>query len=602
MALRYFHAADYCVLVVVLGISSFIGVYFAWKDRRSTNKKDFFGGSKQLQMCPVAMSMIASFMSAIAILGIPAENFLNGSQFMVSFISIIIASVLAAHVFMPVFYDMDMISVNQYLEKRFNSVVIRKFASALNVIEMCFFMGVVLYGPSLALGSVTGLPVWLSIVLNGSVCAFYTTLGGIKAVVWTDVMQILLMIFGLLIVSVKGFILTGGPSAVFDTVSKHGLLEFFDMSMDFQKTFTFWSVVFGTGINWMTGFCTNQIMVQRYCSLSSTRKARTALYINMVGIIAILTTSSLCGLLLFALYHHCDPVKASIISKYDQLMPYFVMDTLGHLPGITGLFVTAVYSGSLSTLSSGYNALAAITWEDFLKPVVKLSPTGVMWAMKALAAGFGFIAVAIAFLSGGLPSILSAAFVMTGSIKGATCAVFFLGLLFPWCGSTTALISMFTGLAMALWVAVGRMLYPAKPTAARTTLGACTLNYTVRVLPQRTYYAGGIYDLYNVSYMWIPVISFFVTLVVAIFFTVICGFKKSAYVDPSFIAPCMRKIYLKTKTQEKQKPAKEPKHVPMKPEEKPYDIPLELSVNTSNGTGYVNNAMTDDDAMKRTVI
>ncbi|XP_065290289.2 sodium-coupled monocarboxylate transporter 1-like [Dermacentor albipictus] len=318
MALRYFHAADYCVLVVVLGISSFIGVYFAWKDRRSTNKKDFFGGSRQLQMCPVAMSMIASFMSAIAILGIPAENFLNGSQFMISFISIIIASVLAAQVFMPVFYDMDMISVNQYLEKRFNSVVIRKFASALIVIEMCFFMGVVLYGPSLALGSVTGLPVWLSIVLNGSVCAFYTTLGGIKAVVWTDVMQIMLMIFGLLIVSVKGFILTGGPNEVFNTVSKHGLLEFFDMSLDFQKTFTFWSVVFGTGINWMTGFCTNQIMVQRYCSVSSTRKARTALYINMVGIIAILTTSSLCGLLLFALYHHCDPVKASIISKYDQ--------------------------------------------------------------------------------------------------------------------------------------------------------------------------------------------------------------------------------------------------------------------------------------------
>ncbi|XP_065290318.1 sodium-coupled monocarboxylate transporter 2-like [Dermacentor albipictus] len=161
---------------------------------------------------------------------------------------------------------------------------------------------------------------------------------------------------------------------------------------------------------------------------------------------------------------------------------------------------------------------------------------------------------------------------------------------------------MFTGLAMALWVAVGRMLYPARPTAARTTLGACTLNYTVRVLPQRTYYSGGIYDLYNVSYMWIPVISFFVTLVVAIFFTVICGFKKSAYVDPRFIAPCMRKIYLKTKTQEKQQPAKEPKHVPMKPEEKPCDRPQELSVITSNGTGYVNNAMTDDDAVKRTVI
>ncbi|XP_037573952.1 sodium-coupled monocarboxylate transporter 1 [Dermacentor silvarum] len=602
MAVRYFHVADYCVLVAVLGISSFIGVYFAWKDRRSTNKKDFFGGSRQLQMFPVTMSMMASFMSAIAILGIPAENFLYGSQYMVNFIGIIIASVLAAHVFMPVFYDMEMISVNQYLEKRFNSVVIRKFASALTVIEMCFFMGVVLYGPSLALGSVTGLPVWLSIVLNGSVCAFYTTVGGIKAVVWTDVLQILLMICGLLIVTIKGFILTGGPNAVFETVNKHGLLEFFDMTLDFQKTFTFWSVVFGTGITWMTGFCTNQVMVQRYCSLRSTRKARTALYINMVGIIAILACSALCGLLLFALYHRCDPVKASIISKYDQLMPYFVMDTLGHLPGITGLFVTAVYSGSLSTLSSGYNALAAITWEDFLKPMVKLSPKGVMWATKAIAAGFGLIAVAIAFLSGSLPSILSATFVTTGSIKGATCALFFLGLLFPWCGSTTALLSMFTGLAVALWVAVGRLLYPARPTAARTTLEACTWNYTVVVHPHRTYYSGGIYDLYNVSYMWIPVISFFVTLVVAISLTTICGFKKSANVDPSSIAPCMRKIYLKTRTQEKQQPAKEPKHVPMKPEEKPYDRPVELSVITRNGNGYLNHAMTNDDVVERTVI
>lgn len=602
MAVRYFHVADYCVLVAVLGISSFIGVYFAWKDRRSTNKKDFFGGSRQLQMFPVTMSMMASFMSAIAILGIPAENFLYGSQYMVNFIGIIIASVLAAHVFMPVFYDMEMISVNQYLEKRFNSVVIRKFASALTVIEMCFFMGVVLYGPSLALGSVTGLPVWLSIVLNGSVCAFYTTVGGIKAVVWTDVLQILLMICGLLIVTIKGFILTGGPNAVFETVNKHGLLEFFDMSLDFQKTFTFWSVVFGTGITWMTGFCTNQVMVQRYCSLRSTRKARTALYINMVGIIAILACSALCGLLLFALYHRCDPVKASIISKYDQLMPYFVMDTLGHLPGITGLFVTAVYSGSLSTLSSGYNALAAITWEDFLKPMVKLSPKGVMWATKAIAAGFGLIAVAIAFLSGSLPSILSATFVTTGSIKGATCALFFLGLLFPWCGSTTALLSMFTGLAVALWVAVGRLLYPARPTAARTTLEACTWNYTVVVHPQRTYYSGGIYDLYNVSYMWIPVISFFVTLVVAISLTTICGFKKSANVDLTSIAPCMRKIYLKTRTQEKQQPAKEPKPVPMKPEEKPHDRPVELSVITRNGNGYLNQAMTNDDVVERTVI
>nr|XP_037279657.1 sodium-coupled monocarboxylate transporter 2-like [Rhipicephalus microplus] len=198
MAPRYFHPADYCVLVAVLGLSTLIGVFFAWKDRRSTDKKDFFGGSKQM-------------------------------QHMVAVIGVAIASLVAAHVSLPVFYHMDMISVNQYLENRFNSVLIRKIISALTVIEVCFYLGVVLYGPSLALGSVTGLPVWVSIVLNGSVCAFYTTIGGIKAVVWTDVLHVLLMIFGLLIVLIKGFMVIGEPSAVFDVVNKEGLLEFFEL-------------------------------------------------------------------------------------------------------------------------------------------------------------------------------------------------------------------------------------------------------------------------------------------------------------------------------------------------------------------------------------
>ncbi|KAL3248882.1 hypothetical protein MRX96_056288 [Rhipicephalus microplus] len=463
-------------------------------------------------------------MSAIAILGVPAENFLHGSQHMVAVVGVVIASLVAAHVSLPVFYHMDMISVNQYLENRFNSVLIRKIISALTVIEVCFYMGVVLYGPSLALGSVTGLPVWVSIVLNGSVCAFYTTIGGIKAVVWTDVLQVLLMIFGLLIVLIKGFMVIGEPSAVFDAVNKQGLLEFFDMSLNFQKTFTFWSVVGGNSITWISGFGMNQVMVQRYCGLASIRKARTALYINMLGVSSILTISSLCGLLLFALYHRCDPLKAAMITKYDQA----------------------------TRCRLGTTPLAAIVWEDFIKHIVKLSPKGVMWAMKAIAAGFGLIAVVLAFLSASLPSVLSAVFVTTGSIKGATGAVFTLGLLLPWCGSKVAMSSMFAGFGLALWVAVGRLLYPAKPSGARTTLEECAFNYTATVPVQRSYFSGGVYDLYHVSYMWIPVISFFVTLVVAISLTVIFSFKKSVDVDPSLISPCMRRIYLMMKTHKKE--------------------------------------------------
>ncbi|EEC08754.1 sodium-dependent multivitamin transporter, putative [Ixodes scapularis] len=343
MAVQYFVAADYCVLVVVLGISSAIGVFFAWKDRRSTNNKEFLIGNRKLQLFPVTMSMIASFLSAIAMLGVPAENFVHGSQYLMNTVGVVVGIVLSAEVFMPVFYDMEMISVNQYLEKRFNSVVLRKFASALSIIQTCFYLGVVLYGPSLALGSVTGLPVWLSIIVNGSVCAFYTTIGGIKAVVWTDVMQLLLMVTGFLVVTIQACMMLGGVSPVFTIADQQGILEFFD------------------------------------------------------------------------------------------------------------------------TMSSGYNALAAITWEDFLKPILHLSPSGVMRATKIIAASYGVLAILVAFLSGTIPSILQATFITSGAVGGASGAVFFIGLLLPWCGSKTALASMITGMCTASWVAIGSLIYPKRP-------------------------------------------------------------------------------------------------------------------------------------------
>lgn len=595
MVVRYFHAADYGVLVAVLGLSSFIGVYFAWKDRRSTNNREFLVGNRQLQVFPVTMSMMASFLSAVAILGVPSESFIHGSQYVVNFIGIIVGIILAVHVFLPVFYEIDMISVNQYLEKRFKSVLIRKLASLMTTVQMCFYIGAVLYAPSLALGSVTGLPVQASILLNGGVCAFYTAIGGIKAVVWTDVIQMVLMVSGLLIVLIQGLIMTGGPAPVFEAVDKHGLLEFFDMSFDMQKTFTFWSVVIGCSVVWSMAFCTNQSMIQRFCALGSIRKARTALYINMLGVAITMTLAVFCGLVLFTLYHQCDPVKASVINKYDELMPYFVMDTFHYLPGIAGFFVTAVYSGSLSTMSSGYNALAAITWEDFLKPQLKLSPKGIMLTTKAIAAGYGILTVIIAFLAGSLPSVMSATFVTTGAFGGAYGATFFIGILVPWCGSRSALLSMVTGMALSFWVSLGSMLYPAKPVAVRSTLEQCTFNYTTRVPIHQTVYSGGIYDLYHVSYLWIPVISFLTTIIANFLITLFCGFKNSADVDPSLIAPFMRKLYSRTRPTGH----KEQKCGPLKEENNAGEKLREISI-ISNGN--VNYAMTNDDGTHHTAM
>ncbi|KAM7307000.1 putative sodium-dependent multivitamin transporter [Ixodes scapularis] len=153
MAVYGFMAADYIVLIGFLALSTSIGVFFAWSDRRQQSNKTFLTANKQLGWVPVSLSMMASFLSSIAILGLPSEVFVHGSSLWMGAVSSTIAVILAAYVFLPMYYKMDITSINEYLERRFNSTAVRNVASGVFIVQTLLYMGVVLYGPSLALGS-----------------------------------------------------------------------------------------------------------------------------------------------------------------------------------------------------------------------------------------------------------------------------------------------------------------------------------------------------------------------------------------------------------------------------------------------------------------
>ena len=199
-----FAITDYLVFSTFLIASASIGVVFAWKGRNSTSNKEFLTGNRNLQMFPVVMSLAASFMSTNTILGIPAEVYMLGTQVFIHCISLVVAIFLSANVFMPVFYELNMTSVNEYLNLRFKSKAARLIGSYAFLLCTLPYMAVVLYGPSLALNSVTPLSLEKSILVVGIICTFYTSIGGIKAVIWTDVLQCLLMILGLLMVALYG--------------------------------------------------------------------------------------------------------------------------------------------------------------------------------------------------------------------------------------------------------------------------------------------------------------------------------------------------------------------------------------------------------------
>ncbi|KAM7308971.1 sodium-coupled monocarboxylate transporter 1-like [Ixodes scapularis] len=274
MAVSSFGLLDYLVLVGFLVLSSAIGIYFAWTDRAEQSNRTFLTANKQLGWLPVSLSLMASFLSSNNILGFPAEVFVHGTTLWVGAVSSSVAILLATFAFLPIYYEMDVTSINEYLERRFKSTAVRKLASFLFLLETLMYLGVVLYGPSLALGSVTGIPVWSSILFNGLVCTFYTAIGGIKAVIWTDVVQMILMYSGYVMVIISGLHHLGGFTNMWNLAEEGGRIIFFNLSPSVFETYTTWNVLLGLIVLWMSAYCATQTQVQRYTSIGSLRGAR----------------------------------------------------------------------------------------------------------------------------------------------------------------------------------------------------------------------------------------------------------------------------------------------------------------------------------------
>lgn len=148
-----FTVTDYSVMCLMLCVSSSIGIYFAWRDRRQQSTKTFLMGNRELGVFPVSMSLMASFQSATTVLGYPSEMYYKGTQFWVAIFGLAVSNVIAAELFLPVLYNLQLTSVNSYLERRFCSRAVRTLGSLSFITNTLLYMGVVLYGPSVALES-----------------------------------------------------------------------------------------------------------------------------------------------------------------------------------------------------------------------------------------------------------------------------------------------------------------------------------------------------------------------------------------------------------------------------------------------------------------
>ncbi|XP_078424682.1 sodium-coupled monocarboxylate transporter 1-like [Cetorhinus maximus] len=451
---------DYVVFVAILLISALVGIYHAVVGRGQQTSEDFLLGSWQMSSVPVALSLTASFMSAVTVLGAPYDTYHFGAVNSYFAIAYMLVVIISAEVFLPVFYRLGVTSSYEYLELRFNRWV-RLCGTILFMIQTIFYTGIVIYAPALALNQVTNFNLWGSIVSTGVVCTFYCTLGGLKAVVWTDVFQIVIMVIGLEAVLVRAMLLNGGISNVLNAAENGGRLNFWNFSPNPSYRHTFWTIVIGGTFTWTGVYGVNQAQVQRYISCKTRTQAKAALYMNLIGLWIILVFTVLSGLCMYSLYHDCDPWTSGKVKAPDQLLPYMVLDILGGYPGLPGLFVACAYSGTLSTVSSSINALAAVTVEDLIKPhFTTLSEKELSWISRALSLLFGAVCVGMAGLASMMGSLLQAALTVFGIVGGPVLGLFTLGILSSWANCTGGIVGLIAGFVFALWIGIGSQMHP----------------------------------------------------------------------------------------------------------------------------------------------
>uniref|UniRef100_A0A4W6CM76 Solute carrier family 5 member 5 n=1 Tax=Lates calcarifer TaxID=8187 RepID=A0A4W6CM76_LATCA len=457
-----FVLADYAVFATMLLVSMAIGLFQALKKRpRNATADDFFTGGRSMPAVPVGLSLCASFMSAVQVLGVPAEASRYGFKFLYMCLGQSINSLLTAYLFMPVFFRLGITSTNQYLKMRFGRGM-QLLGSIQFIVATLLYTGIVIYAPALILNQATGLSLWVSLFSTGIICTLYTTLGGMKAVIWTDVFQIIVMLSGFVAIFIHGTVLVGGPAKVLEIAKNGSRINFNDFDVDPRRRYTFWSLSVGGALVWLSMYSVNQAQVQRYISCRSERAARWALFVNQVGLCLIVSSAATCGIVMFAHYINCDPLKSGRISAPDLYMPYFVLDIFRNHPGFPGLFLACAYSGTLSTASTSINAMAAVTMEDLLRSrLVHMTQKKLILVSKGLSLLYGIGCITVAALSSFLDwGVLQGSFTVMGVVSGPLLGVFILGMFVPATNRLGAYSGILVGFCVSLWLAVGSTLYP----------------------------------------------------------------------------------------------------------------------------------------------
>lgn len=436
--------------------------------------------------------------------------------------------------------------------------------------QMTLYNAVVLYVPSLSLQSVFEISELVSIGAVGASCIIYSTMGGIKGVIWTDFFQAGLMYASLICIIIIGTLQVGGIGPLIDTAINGNRLSFADyFNVDLQTRHTIFTIALGgTIVNIFMNGC-NQIQVQRALSLPTLRLAQWSQVIAAVCSVVVGMLSSIVGLILYNTYKDCDPYENKEIDKPDSLLIYYVDTKLDRVTGLRGIFISGIFAATLSTLSSFQNSMSALLLEDIVKPAVLAStqksisaPTQAKLS-KLFSFLFGVVCIGCTFLVGRINGLLQSSLLLFGALGAPFMTSFYLGVCTRFVNTLGILVGMLAGLSLGIYVQMYQLFYmPPLVPSAPISVASCSAQsgtdpFTGGETHALTSTLGGIQSnnstfsayqeqlshlsrLGTMSYLWLPVISMIFTSFVACLVSILSGGCQQE-VEDKYLATWLRR-------------------------------------------------------------
>nr|XP_034308791.1 sodium-coupled monocarboxylate transporter 1 isoform X2 [Crassostrea gigas] len=543
-----FGVADYVVSALALCISLSIGLYYACSGGRQATTAEYHLGNRNLNFLPVMFSLMVTSQSSILILGVPAETYLYGFLATISGFGFWFAYWLCARIVIPIVHPIKITSVNEYFNLRYKNNRVRFLTTVLSFIFWFIYLGIVTYGVSTAIESILGVPVWLCVVILSFCSMIYTAVGGIKAVIWTDVIQYSIMLTSVLAILIKGSMKVGGGSEVIRINSEGKRLDFWNFSLDPTLRYTMWNVMIGNTAK-LFYFPLSQSSVQRIGCMPTIKDAYKMFYIvaPLMGLTFFLAGSM--GLVSYAYFVKvkCDPLASKFIKNPNQIIPILVTEIFQEMPGMAGLFIAGLLCASLSTLSSGYAAISSMTLQDIIKiQWPNLSEKKSTIASKLTVLVISFLSASIALLFANIKgSLLKLASMIMTIPAGPYTGIILYSIFCTSATSAGAIVGGIVSLVFYLWIAIGNIvlsppsvekkLAPAPIDMCFENSTLVSYNTTTAASTSSPTPLEGFNQIYGMSFQWFDFIAIIIVFVVGLITSKIVGAPREEDVDARYV-------------------------------------------------------------------